>query len=64
VISEKAYIITTAIFFLVIAFLHLLRLIIGWEIVMEGWAVPRWLNFVALVVAGYLAYEGLRLSRK
>jgi len=56
--------ITTAIFFLIVAFLHLLRLIIGWEITMEGWPIPRWLNFIALLVTGYLAYEGFRLSRR
>lgn len=62
--SQKTYIVTTAVFFLIVAFLHFLRLIIGWEIVMEGWPVPRWLNFVALLITGYLAYEGFRLIRK
>jgi len=62
--SRKSYMITTAIFFLIVAFLHLLRLIIGWEITMEGWPIPRWLNFIALLVTGYLAYEGFRLSRR
>jgi hypothetical protein len=62
--SRKSYIIVTAVFFLIVAFLHLLRLIIGWEITMEGWSVPRWLNFIAFVVTGYLAYEGFRLSRR
>lgn len=62
--SRKSYIIVTAVFFLIVAFLHLLRLIIGWEITMEGWSVPRWLNFIALIITGYLAYEGFRLSRR
>jgi hypothetical protein len=49
--------------FLVIAILHLLRIIFGWSPVVEGWAVPMWLSWVALVVAGWLGYEGLRLVR-
>ncbi len=62
--SRRAYIITTGLIFFIIACLHLLRLITGWEAVFEGWAVPKWPSFAALLVAGYLAYEGCRLSRK
>jgi uncharacterized membrane protein len=61
--SQKAYLKTAAFIFLVIAALHLLRLVLGWEAVFEGWIVPYWLSAVALAVAGYLAYEGFRLSR-
>jgi uncharacterized membrane protein len=62
--SHKAYLKTAAFIFLVIAALHLLRLVLGWQAVFEGWIVPQWLSVVALIVAGYLAYEGLRLSRR
>ena len=61
--SQKAYLKTAGTIFLIIAVLHLLRLIFGWNAVMEGWNVPLWLSGVALVVAGYLAYEGFRLSK-
>jgi hypothetical protein len=30
----------------------------------EGWTVPKWLSWVALIVSGYLGYEGLRLAIK
>lgn len=59
----KIYLKTAGTIFLIIALLHLLRLIFGWSAVMEGWSVPLWLSGVALVVAGYLAYEGFRLSK-
>lgn len=62
--SHKVYLITTGLIFLVIALLHLLRLLLGWEAVFEGWVVPKWLSLVALIIAGYLAYKGLRLSRR
>ncbi len=62
--GQKAYFITTGIFFLVVAVLHLLRLVFGWEILIEGWPIPRWLNFVTLIITGYLAYAALRLSRR
>lgn len=62
--SQRAYIVTTGLIFLVLALLHLLRLILGWEAVFEGWVVPKWPSLVTLLVAGYLAYEGFRLSRR
>ncbi|HEY2989335.1 MAG TPA: hypothetical protein VGL11_16505 [Candidatus Binatia bacterium] len=62
--SRTTYLKTAAAIFLLIAVLHLLRLVFGWEAVFEGWAVPHWVSAVALVVAGYLAYEGFRLSGK
>ena len=62
--SRKAYLTITAIIFLVIAILHLFRIILGWSPVVEGWTVPMWLSWVALVVAGWLGYEGLRFARK
>ncbi|HEY3306755.1 MAG TPA: hypothetical protein VGL70_24810 [Candidatus Binatia bacterium] len=61
--SRKAYLKTAGVIFLTIAALHLLRLLLGWEAVFEGWVVPHWVSVVALVVSGYLAYEGFKLSR-
>lgn len=62
--SGKSYFAVTGIVFLVIAFFHLLRIIFGWSPVVEGWAVPMWLSWAALVLAGWLGSEGLRLARK
>ena len=61
--SQKTYLKTAGVVFLIIAVLHLLRLVLGWSAVFEGWNVPQWLSAGALVVAGYLAYEGFRLSK-
>ena len=62
--SRKAYFAVTGIFFLVIAILHLFRIIFGWTPVVEGWVVPMWPSWVALVVTAWLGYEGLRLASK
>jgi len=62
--SQKTYLKAAGSIFLVIAVLHLLRLVLGWTAVFEGWSVPQWLSVVALIVAGYLAYEGFKLSKR
>jgi hypothetical protein len=61
--SRKAYLKTAGLIFFIIAALHLLRLLLGWEAVFEGWVVPHWVSGVALAVSGFLAYEGFKLSR-
>ena len=62
--TPRTYALTTGLIFLVIALLHLARLIFGWEAIIGGWAVPTWISVIALLVAAYLGYEGLKLRRK
>ena len=57
--SQRTYYSVTGVIFLIIALLHLGRVIYGWEAVIGGWAVPLWLSGVAVVVAGCLSYCGL-----
>jgi uncharacterized membrane protein len=63
-VTKRSFCLTAGIIFLVIALLHLLRIAFGGEAVIEGWTVPKWVSWVALVVAGYLGYEGLKLSQR
>lgn len=47
--------VTGAIFGL-IAVLHLIRALSGWQANIGLWQVPMWLSWIVVVVAGYLAY--------
>jgi hypothetical protein len=38
-----------------IAVVHLLRLFVGWEVVVTGFAIPVWWSAIGLVIAGGLA---------
>jgi hypothetical protein len=62
--SQRTFSLVAGLIFLVVALMHLLRLALGWHVVLAGWTVPLWVSWVALPVAGYLAYEGLSLSRR
>lgn len=50
----------TGLLFLIIAGLHALRLINQWGAVIGGFEIPMWASVIAVVVAGYLSYQGLR----
>lgn len=60
----KTFGLTAGVIFLSIALLHALRLIFGWQAVIGGWEVPTWVSWLALVIAAYLGYEGIRLGRE
>jgi hypothetical protein len=62
--SLRSFSLVAGIIFTIIALLHFVRIIYGWDPVVEGWTVPKWLSWVALIVSGYLGYEGLRLGIK
>ena len=50
--------------FALVALLHLSRIYMGWPAVIGSWAVPMWVSWIGLVVAGGLSYFGLRLAAR
>lgn len=52
------------IIFLIIALLHLARLIYGWEAAIVGVSIPMWASVLAVAIAGYLGSYGLQLSKR
>ena len=50
--------------FLVIALLQLLRVVLAWEITVNGFPIPLWASVVACVVAATLAFMLSREARK
>jgi hypothetical protein len=41
--------------FTLMAIVHLVRLFVGWEVVVTGFVIPVWWSGVGLVIAGGLA---------
>ena len=62
--NQKTYMLIAGILFSLIAVGHLLRIAFGWSAVLDQRIVPMWPSWLALVIAGLLGFEGLRLSRK
>ena len=60
--DQRTYNIVTAVLFLIVALLHLLRVIFGWPARIGGLDIPIWASWLAIVVAGGLVYCGFRLS--
>jgi hypothetical protein len=57
--DAKSYSRVAAIIFSVVAILQLVRALSGWELTLNGAAIPLWASWLAAVVAGALACVGL-----
>ena len=57
--DAKSYSRVAAVIFAVIALLQLVRALAGWELTLNGSAIPLWASWLAAVVAGALACVGL-----
>jgi hypothetical protein len=48
--DQRTFCVVAGIIFAVVALLHLVRIYLGWPIVIAGWSVPMWVSWVALIV--------------
>jgi hypothetical protein len=62
--SNKTFSLVAAVIFLLVGLLHALRLTFGWHAEVNGWVVPLWVSWVGLVIALFLAWQGIGLARK
>lgn len=62
--SQKTYFLVVGLIFLLVALMHALRLIFGWNIEVNGWILPLWASWFAIVIAFYLSMEGFHHARK
>ena len=61
--NQKRFTLAAGVVFALVAVLHLLRLVFGWEAVIGGWNVPLWISWAAIAIAGYLAYTAFTLEK-
>jgi protein-S-isoprenylcysteine O-methyltransferase Ste14 len=62
-IKPKNLTTVTVTLFLVVAIMHLLRIIFGWQVEIGGLSIPFWVSWLGVLVAGALAYLGFTQKR-
>ena len=62
--NQRTFFTVSGMLFGVIALMHLLRVLAGWPAHLGTFEAPMWLSWVAMVVAGYLAFSAFRLKSK
>lgn len=61
--TQKNYAMWTGLVFSAVTVFHALRLLYGWQVNVAGWETPMWLSGAGIIVAGFLAYNGMKLSK-
>lgn len=41
--------------FVLVSVLHILRLFLGWEVIINGILIPMWVSIIGFIIAGALA---------
>lgn len=59
--TVRTYTLTSSLIFLLVAVLHLFRLVLQWDAIIGGWHFPMWASVLAVLVAGFLSFAGFRL---
>ena len=62
--SIKTFSLVAGVVFAVVALVQILRIVMAWEVVIGGWAAPMWFSWIAVVVAGFLSFTGLRFAAR
>jgi hypothetical protein len=60
--SQHAYIKTSGVLFLVVGTLHLLRVLLSWELIVGGVGIPLWISAVAALLLLWLAVSAYRMK--
>ena len=61
--SKKTFLVIAGLIFLLVTVIHALRIALGWQVTIGSWNVPMWVSWIALVIAGFLSYKGLKHAR-
>lgn len=61
--TQRTFNMLAGIIFTLVAVLHALRLLLGWDAVIGGWDVPGWVSWIALGLSGYLAYSAFTVKK-
>ena len=62
--SERSFAVIAGVVFLLIALGHLFRVVFAVSLVVYGINIPMWASIVAVIVMGFLSYEGFHTARK
>jgi len=61
--GKKDYPFASASMFLLLASLHVVILVTGFDMVIGGWTVPKFINLFGVAVFTYLSYVGYQVEK-
>jgi hypothetical protein len=61
--KHKTYMTVSTTIFAIVCVAHLVRAAAGIDVMIGGWALPLWASWLAVLIAGYMAYSGYTTKR-
>lgn len=62
--KQKDFSLVAGTIFLLVAIMHLSRILLQWQAMIGGVEIPMWVSWLGVGVAGYLAYAGISIEKK
>lgn len=62
--KQKDFSLVAGMIFLLVAIIHLSRIILQWQANIGGVEIPMWASWLGVGLAGFLAYSGLMMGSK
>jgi hypothetical protein len=62
--THRTFAMVAGIIFTLVALFHLVRIFADWPLIIGDWSVPKWVSWVAYIVAGGLALFEFRFAAK
>jgi hypothetical protein len=60
--DRKTFCMLAGIIFTLVALFHAVRIYMEWPVMIGDWSAPKWVSWIALIVAGGLAVIGFRFT--
>ena len=61
--SKKNFFAVSGTVFLLIALVHLFRILQDWQVIIGDYTLPVWMSWAAVIAGLYLSYQGLKHRR-
>jgi Mn2+/Fe2+ NRAMP family transporter len=62
--QQKQFSMVAGAIFAVVALVHLLRIYMGWTVMIGDWTAPVWMSWIAVIGAAVLSFAGLRSAAR
>ena len=62
--KQKDFNLVAGTIFILVAALHFIRAISGWELVIGGTIIPAWISMAVAILLGCMTYKAFRLTSK
>ena len=61
--TKNHFIYIASVLFLIIGVVHIVRLLIGWQVQIAGFMVPMWIYWVEAFVFLYMSFLGFKIKK-